>query len=194
MGNADDYSPQRMADRAAIQDTMYRWCRAIDRLDYDAIREVFHADAVDNHGLFTGGVEGLIAWIRERHKSVAMSMHIIANMLIEFTGPDSAVVETYNLTNQRYPAEGKAGLAALAGGASGTAGKGADLVAFARYVDRFERRNGQWKIAERTVVFDNTLMFEIPENGPKFGENWTVGRRNREDYVYAERAKGGLKR
>lgn len=189
---SDAYSPARLADRAEIQDVMYRWTRAVDRLDYDAIREVFHTDAIDNHGLYTGGVDGLIEWIRGRHRSVAMSMHIVANMLIEFTGPDSAVVETYNLTCQRYPAEGTAGLAALAGGASGKAGTATDLLAFARYVDRFERRDGRWKIAERTVVFDNTMMSEVPENGPKFGADWTVGRRDRQDFVYAERARGGL--
>ena len=30
----NDYSPERLADRAQIQDVMYRWCRAIDRLTW----------------------------------------------------------------------------------------------------------------------------------------------------------------
>jgi hypothetical protein len=32
----DDYSPARLADRFMIQDLIYRWCRAVDRLDLRA--------------------------------------------------------------------------------------------------------------------------------------------------------------
>ena len=64
MKKEDQYSPARIADRMAIQDAMYRWCRAIDRLDFDGIREAFHSDGTDNHGIFSGGVDGLVEWIR----------------------------------------------------------------------------------------------------------------------------------
>ena len=30
MTGTDDYSPERLADRARIQDVMYRWCRAVE--------------------------------------------------------------------------------------------------------------------------------------------------------------------
>jgi len=61
MTAADDYSPERLADRAAITDVMYRWCRAVDRLDVEGIRGVFHPDAIDNHGPFIGIVDEVMA-------------------------------------------------------------------------------------------------------------------------------------
>lgn len=194
MSKSADFTPERIADRMAIQDTMYRWCRAIDRLDFDGIREVFHPDAIDDHGIYSGGVEGLIDWIQGRHQKIPFSMHSISNMLIEFAGPDTALVETYCLAIQRYPADGKESLAALAGGAKGRSGSATDLFALARYVDKFERRDGDWRIAHRTVVFDSSMMYEAPADGPKMGADWIVGcRGNQEDFVFQKRSELGLK-
>lgn len=66
--NDNQYSPERIADRMAIQDAMYRWCRSVDRLDYEGMRAAFHPDGTDNHGIFSGGVDNLVEWVRERHK------------------------------------------------------------------------------------------------------------------------------
>ena len=115
----DPFSPQRVADRMAIQDIMYRWCRSVDRLDFELMRSLFHPDAIDDHGAFKGGVEELVAWIGERHRTITFSAHRLGNMLIEFAGPDLALVETYAETVQRYPADGKTGPAQLSGGQQG---------------------------------------------------------------------------
>src|ERR1700744_1321328 len=151
---ANDYSPEPLADRAQIQDVMYRWCRAVDRLDIEGIRGVFHPDAIDNHGPFVGGVDALIAWLTDRHRTIPFSMPMVSNMLIEFPGPDRARAETYISATLRYSAEGKAALAVFTGGAAGGHGSATDSFAWARYIDRFERRGGEWRIARRTVAFD----------------------------------------
>lgn len=192
MPDSQDYTIERLADRAQIQDTMYRWCRAIDRLDYDGIRAVFHPDAIDIHGIYNGGIDGLIEWIRERHQTIPFSMHNLTNILIEFTGPDSALVETYCLAVQRYPADGKASLAAPAGERAGKKAAALDLMGCARYVDRFERRAGEWRIAHRTVVFDSWLLHEVAPDAPKMGADWTVGRRDKRDHVFIARSAAGL--
>jgi hypothetical protein len=187
-----DYSQARLADRAEIQDVLYRWCRAIDRLDEDGMRSVFHADAIDNHGPFVGGVDALVAWIGERHRTIPFSMHLISNILIEFASEDSALVETYIFATLRYSAEGKAGLAAFTGGTSGSVGAATDAMSWARYIDRFERRAGEWRIARRTVAFDSSMMADVPGNAPRFDPNWAVGRRDADDPIYRERAAIGL--
>lgn len=192
MQTPDPFSPQRLADRMAIQDAMCRWSRAVDRLDFDLMRSVFHADATDNHGAFKGGVEAMVAWIRERHRAIPFSAHRLGNMLIEFAGPDVALVETYVETIQRYPPEGKAGLAQLAGGAQGTPGMGAVLNSYARYVDRFERRDGAWKIARRTVVQDWKRISDLPGEEWKPAPDWPAGRRDHDDPVYVARRELGL--
>jgi hypothetical protein len=192
MPGTDDYSPERLADRAQIQDVMYRWCRAIDRLDVDGIRRVFHPDAIDNHGPFVGGVDALIAWLTERHRTIPFSMHLVSNLLIEFAGPDSALVETYIFATLRYSAEGKAALAAFTGGVAGGEGSATDSLAWARYIDRFERRGGEWRIARRTVAFDSGMMSDVPPDAPVFDPSWAVGRRDKDDPIYKERAAMGI--
>jgi ketosteroid isomerase-like protein len=177
MSNA--YSPARLADRAEITDVMYRWCRAVDRRDWDAVRQVFHPDAIDNHGPFVGGVEDLIAWLTDRHRTIPFSMHLVSNILIEFAGPDSALVETYIF-------------AAFTGGIAGGEGSATDSLSWARYIDRFERRGGEWRIARRTVAFDSSLMTDVPPDAPAFDPSWAIGRRDRDDPIYKERAAMGL--
>jgi len=192
MATENPYSPERLADRMEIQDAMYKWCRSIDRLDFDGIRASFHADAYDNHGPYAGNVDGLVEWVRERHKSVAFSSHQISNILIEFAGKDSALVETYIRTIQRYPAEGKAALAQIATGQSADSGTGFDLMTSARYVDRFERRNGRWLVARRNVIHDWKRVMEVTEVAKPSPPGWVVGCRNQDDFVFAERRAMGI--
>ncbi len=192
MERIEQYSPERIADRMAIQDVMYRWCRAVDRLDFALMRDVFHPDAVDNHNVYAGGVDGLIEWIRERHRTIPFSVHQVSNMLIEFATPDLALAETYIWNVQRYPAEAKASLAQLSGGREGRPGVGIDMTGCSRYVDRFERRNGEWRIARRTVVFGIRMMHEIPEDAPRMLPNWIVSSRDQEDCIFQERRALGL--
>ncbi|MEP6873611.1 MAG: nuclear transport factor 2 family protein [Burkholderiales bacterium] len=192
MNMKDAYSVERMADRMQIQDVMYRWCRAVDRLDFEGIRAVFHPDATDTHGPYDGGVEGLIDWIRERHLAIPFSMHAISNILIEFASADLALVETYVRTIQQYPPEAKAALAQLAGGREGAAGAGVDLFTGSRYADRFERRDGEWRIARRTLIHDWKQLVEVSPNAPKTLDHWVKGTRSRQDFVYRERAAMGI--
>lgn len=188
----DEYSPARIADRMAIQDVLYRWCRSVDRLDYEGMRASFHPDATDSHGAYCGGVDGLIDWIRERHKAIPFSMHSIGNILIEFAGPDLALVETYVRTVQRYPAEATAALTQLSGGQVGAGSSGVDLMTCSRYLDRFQRRNGEWRIWQRTLIQDWKQMVDVPQNAPRALPGWTVGRRDQDDPVFAARRELGL--
>jgi len=192
MDNPQDYSPERLADRARIQDVMFRWCRAVDRLDLEAIRSVFHPDAIDAHGMYHGSIPGLIDWIQKRHENIPFSMHMLGNMLIEFAAPDTALVETYVFVVQRYPAEGTGSLVQFSGGVEAKPGTAVDLMACARYVDRFDRRNGEWRIGQRTVVYDPTMMVEVSENAPRMRPEFVVGARDNSDYIYQARAQLGL--
>jgi len=187
-----DYSPERIADRLQIQDCIHRWCRAVDRLDYEGMRNAFHPDAVDKHGAFDGGIDGLVEWIRARHAAIPFSMHAVSNMLIEFAGPDRALVETYVRTTQRYPAEARQALDQLAGGRAGEGDGAMDLLTCSRYVDRFERREGEWKIALRTLVADWKQFVAVPPGQPAPPPSQEVGRRNDDDFIYRERRAMGI--
>jgi hypothetical protein len=58
-----------------------------------------------------------------------------------------------------------------------------DWVVNIRYVDRMERRNGEWRIAERVVVLDSQRQDPVP-TGLAPLENSNVGRRDKDDPSY----------
>lgn len=143
------YTPQRLADRAEIQDCLARYATAVDRGEWDAVRATYHPDAVDQHGEYRGGIDGLIAWLDQRFAGVDNSMHFLGNCLIEFAAPDFAFVETYFASRRlRPPTEAEAARAGLAP---------EDRMcreAWGRYLDHFERRDGAWRVARREVVLE----------------------------------------
>jgi ketosteroid isomerase-like protein len=134
-----------------IRDVIARFCRGVDRFDWDLVRSCYHDDAVDHHGIFDGGVEGFIEFGQGFLPSwTERTMHSIGNCLIELDG-DFAFAETYIVGYHR--------LAEL-----GDDGKPVDTTVAGRYVDRFERRDGRWLIADRTFVFDWSRVDPLVED------------------------------
>lgn len=168
-----------LLDRAEIWDAMCRYCRGVDRGDYDLMRTAYHTDAHDDHVDFKGTVDELVAWLEERFAGVDNSQHFLGNHLVEFAGPDLALVET-SFTSRRTRKPTDAEQATL---------KPGDAIcreSWGRYVDRFERRDGAWRVARRIVVLDSSLL-SVALHGMRSGDkNW--GTRDRSDHVYAMRA------
>jgi len=161
---------QALLDREAIRDCLYRYCRGIDRADEAALRSAYWEDATDCHGAWNGSAAGFIAQALQRLRQDGRRVHQVANILIELQG-DVAAVESYFMALQA-PAGRSARETFLCG----------------RYVDRFERRQGEWRIAARTVVYDWIEERERPElarGDDLFGVRQPVGCAAPRDAVYA---------
>lgn len=135
----------KLIDKAEIEDCLKRYARGVDRRDWAMVRACFHDDAIDHHGEFCGNGDEFIEWVRVRHAEVPFSMHYLLNCLVEFTSAGSAAVETYFWAIQRRETNGTNG-----------ACQGTDYEVFGRYLDRFEKRDGVWRVAERKVAYDST--------------------------------------
>lgn len=160
---------ERLAARAEIQDTMYRYARGIDRRDWAAVRSTYHPDAWDEHGEFAGTVDEFIEFVSDRHATIPFSAHYIANCLIEFIDDSSAIVETYFLGMQRRPA-------AQAEGAEET-----DAEVMVRYVDLFQKRDdGVWRVAKRKLVYDSSRVRPSSHTPRKV----ITGTRDQEDPIF----------
>jgi ketosteroid isomerase-like protein len=134
-----DKALQRLLDVAAIKEVHIRYCRGIDRRDWDLVRSCYHPDATDDHGDYVGGIDGFIEYCKVGTLTFEATCHFTGNQLVEVDG-DVAWAEHYAVAFHRVAAQpGK---------------PERDLVANARYVDRFERRNGEWRIADRVIVVD----------------------------------------
>ncbi|MBL8589254.1 MAG: nuclear transport factor 2 family protein [Methylobacteriaceae bacterium] len=162
----------RLTAKSEIEDVLFRYARAVDRKDWPALADVFHADAHDDHGEFSGGPTAFVEWVSQRHAAIPFAMHIMANCLIEFVNDATAAVETYFVAIQRREKASASG-----------AVEGTDVEVFGRYCDRFEKRDGAWRVARRTVVYDGTRMQPSTHHLRKLVG--VMGRRDKSDPVYA---------
>ncbi len=181
---------QRLADRMAIQEALHRYARGIDRRNWDFLASVFHPGATVDQGDFKGTIEDMIALVKQRHAAIEQSAHLLTNILIEFDSQDGAVVETYYLAylrNAHLPAMVRI---ALLGPDAGEAGK-IDMRSLGRYIDRFERRDGKWKIARRVCIAE-TLTGQAVPDGASLSPAWVMASRDPDDAVWKMRNEFGL--
>jgi hypothetical protein len=124
-----------LLDRQAILDCLTRFSRGMDRFDRDLFLSAFHADATIAAGEFVGGPADLYTWASALHEQGQIATH--HNLLNHFCDIDgsAAHAETYYLFVGRNRDDSNW----MAGG---------------RYIDKLEKRNGQWKIALRTNAIE----------------------------------------
>ena len=175
----DSAKLQRLLDRAEIYDVMCRYVRGVDRGDAELLRSAYHPDAYDDHVEYKGDIDGFIAWIETRFAPFVNSMHFLGNCFVEFVDKDLAFVETsYASRRLRAPSIEEA------------PGLGPDDMimrqSWGRYLDRFERRNGEWRVARRVVIVDDRFL-SIAKDGARTTPS-TWGLRNPQDPMYAFRA------
>jgi hypothetical protein len=127
-----------LADREAIRDCLYRYARGMDRCDEEMLRSAYWEDAVDDHLAFSGTREELIAWSMPIVRTMDQGQHIIGNILIRLHG-NAADAESYFYGFHRV---------------RGPDGQPRDSVGAGRYVDKFEKRDDEWRIIKRLVVTD----------------------------------------
>ncbi len=182
-----------LEDRRQIEDVIQRYCRAMDRADLSLFRSVFWED-----GGFGPDAPSTVArdfaapLIVAMQAKYAATHHMVANMLIDIDG-DCAFGETYATVYHRsFPnAEGNRAVLGDAWVEQGGIDPGAahDLTVGLRYIDRFERRAGEWRIALRTLIFDWSRV--QPTNRLHFGAFTTdtpLGRRGPDDLSYRQHA------
>jgi ketosteroid isomerase-like protein len=156
-----------------ITRVLYRYCHAVDRHDMQELLSVYHPDAADEHGSYAGDAKGFVAYLDERMPRVYQAtMHVLSNISIDVRG-DVAFTESYVTASHLIRPEHGGGLFWFAG----------------RYIDRFEKRSGEWRIAHRRLL--RTWEVEpaaraldggvaLPDPSPH-----TDGLRTRKDLSYA---------
>lgn len=131
---------ETMLARQDIHDVMMRYARGIDRGDEALLLSCYWDDATEVHGSAYNGpaipyVKGAAARMQQNRP---VMQHFVCNVHADFDGPDLAWVESYLLTFARFAKDGQDW----------------DTLTGARTHDRFERREGEWRIAARIGVFD----------------------------------------
>ncbi|NTY60756.1 nuclear transport factor 2 family protein [Mycolicibacterium sphagni] len=126
---------ERLVDRQDISDCLTRFSRGVDRFDRDVFLSAFHPDATVAAGDFVGNPTDLYDWAHSLHEQGQIAtQHLLLNHTCDIDGR-VAHTETYYLFAARNRDESNW----LAGG---------------RYLDRLERRAGEWRIVLRTNVIE----------------------------------------
>ena len=133
-----DGSLQEMIDEFALRKLVHAYCRAVDRGEVARLRQLYHDDAVDAHGGFSaGGVEEYLQQLTAARRHIRSMQHHITTANFAITD-QHAEGEIYTIA-----------VHTLAGRDRDT-----DLIVGGRYLDRYQKRSGIWKIVERTIVTD----------------------------------------
>src|SRR5260370_6939854 len=136
---AESICLQAMADRQAITDQIYRYCRAMDRIDHELGYSIWHKDGLADYGeaVFQGLGRDFIDFVCKQHSQVLTHSHQVTNIIIELDG-DRAGSEAYVTATLRIERDGKL----------------MQMVVLSRYIDTWSRRAGPWPIANRAAVLD----------------------------------------
>ncbi|RVQ64757.1 nuclear transport factor 2 family protein [Croceicoccus ponticola] len=151
----------RLAELVAVRDVydvLTRYCRALDRADLAMMESVYWPDGEDIHGIYVGRASEFVPFIiGEITKYFTMGTHCLLNVHIDVDGDFAASESTlYSACRVRNDmAQDMLGSDYFAQ----LAGKGLDadhemFVMAGRYLDRFEKRGGEWRILRRMVVTD----------------------------------------
>ena len=183
---------QRLLDKDEIEGVLQKWAHSVGRKDWDKVREVFFEDATDAHsGRYEGGVEGFFAWQKRHHVGVEQSVHFIGSGQIEFATPELALSQSYVIAFHRYGLEARQARIDIFGPEQADRVKPMHSNIVGRYIDRFEKRKGEWRIAKRVSVIEWVRFEEAPWDLP-FQPGWTAAKRGRDDASYAMRREMGL--
>lgn len=156
MSSARHAAVQGLLDKQALYELVIRYCRAVDRADAELFLTCYHADAHDDHGRFKGRPADFLAHLKlgTMDPKNGPVQHSISNAVFSIEG-DVAYGECYFQTRSITP-------------------EGQSTASFGRYVDRFERRNGEWRITLRRCILEYAR--------PGFDtSDFVPGRRDRDD-------------
>lgn len=161
---------RRLRDHEEIRQVIYAYARGVDRADQDLIAPTFHEDACDDHGNFKGDKAATLSALKRSSQlaETTASFHHLGNILIDLKG-DEADVETYFMAVQRREDGGKTYTRIRAG----------------RYLDRFAKRGGKWRVLHRRVIDDWSRLDEVVATAPEVGPENHHGKRDKTDLSYS---------
>lgn len=138
----------RLEDREAIRDVLAAYAHGIDRKRWDIFPQIYHEDATFGFGPVQGSWQQAVEQARAIIDPCLATQHQLGQTQFGFENDTVCHTETYFTAMHTIPAgypatevfpdKGKIYSAIIAG----------------RYIDRFECRGGEWRIASRNGVYD----------------------------------------
>lgn len=153
-----DKAIQELLDKQAIHEVLLNYALAIDTQDESRLRSLFHPDSQHHHG-FVGPSSApdkpstpeepadFVSFALHYLKGYSASHHLLGTPLIAVEGTTATSECYFSAVQIMRPKSDPLASAAAAETAM-------ELAIGGRYIDEFEKRDGQWKIRKRTGEMD----------------------------------------
>jgi hypothetical protein len=144
---------QELLDKQAIQELIARYSRTLDWLDDDGQAGCYWPDAAVDYGFFQGTAAEFVPTVMGVERYTGRRWHLLAPLSIKLTSATTAQGECYGIAvGLRREAEDEPYRGNMYGG---------------RYLDEYEKRDGEWRISSRRYVMDWTIpMPDQPDESP----------------------------
>ena len=126
-----------LLDREKIRECIALLARGEDRRDADLIRAGYWPDSTVDYGIFQGNFDEYLDWVVPGSPAIPVTQHVLGQSVIQLQG-DAALVETHATNYHRV----------------NMGDQERDIVMGGRYLDRLEKRDGEWRIMKRTMLYD----------------------------------------
>ena len=135
-----------LADRQAITDQIYRYCRAMDRMDHELGYSIWHDDGTADYGEsnYVGSGRGFVDHVKGQHANLLAHSHQVTNILVDLEG-ETAGSEAYVTATLQMQRDDKH----------------LRMLVLSRYVDRWSKRGGRWALDHRIALMDLAEVAEV---------------------------------
>ena len=140
---------QALLDKQAITEVIARYSRTLDWLDDEGQAACYWPDAAIDYGFFTGTAAEFVPVVMQIERSSQRRWHFLGGVQIALRSANTASAESYGLAT---------GVREVEGVWTGTIYGG-------RYLDEFERRRDEWRIAKRQYVMDWSMPMGLQNDG-----------------------------
>lgn len=144
---------QQLLDRQAIHDLIARYSRTLDWLDDAGQAGCYWPEAPIDYGFFKGTAAEFVPVVMQVERSTGRRWHLLAPLSVKLTSPTTAEGECYGVALGFRKEGDEPYRGNMYGG---------------RYLDTYEKRGDEWRIASRRYIMDWTMaMPDQPDGSPR---------------------------
>ena len=143
----DQFEAEHLYARQNIVDSVYRYCRAMDRIDRQLGLSLWTVDATLDYGpIFQGSAQEFIERACSEHEQMEATSHQVTNILVDIHADmNTADSESYITATLRDDRDGVR----------------RDRTIRGRYLDKWTKVDARWLISERIFEHDLTSIAPV---------------------------------